>query len=296
MKNVRFTQMAPIDRKRFNEKLIGILKKIMEICENNHISWFVSYGGCIGAIRHKGCIPWDDDIDVCMPRPDYDRFLKLCEDIDLGDYELATIYNTSHYFVHHARLYDKNSTVLFSKRRKEVGGILIDIFPLDGAADGKIKMNYNRFKFWHGIFDYSYLRFSKSERVYFLKKGRIFRYVLAIITSRFSESLKRLSTRKIQETIRKYSYEDSEYCLFYVTTYGMKNIIQKKWIEETIFVPFENIQVRIPKYYDEYLTHIYGDYMTPPPLEKRDDRHVWAFLDMEKRWSLEDILKELSKE
>lgn len=99
---------------------------------------------------------------------------------------------------------------------------------------------------------------------------------------------------KIQKIIRKYSFEDSDYCLFYDTTYGLRNIIQKKWIEETVFVPFENIQVRVPKYYHEYLTHIYGDYMTPPPLNKRDNRHVFPFFDMEKRWTLEDIHKELS--
>ena len=74
----------------------------------------------------------------------------------------------------------------------------------------------------------------------------------------------------------------------------MKNVIPKKWIEETIVVPFENIEVRIPKYYHEYLTHIYGDYMTPPPDDKKDDRHVFAFIDMERRWSLEDIKKVLS--
>lgn len=78
MKNVRFSQMSIEDRIVFNTKLIGILKKIIEICEGNDIHWFVGYGACIGAIRHQGCIPWDNDIDVCMPRPDYDCFVEIC--------------------------------------------------------------------------------------------------------------------------------------------------------------------------------------------------------------------------
>lgn len=294
MKNVRFSQMSQEERQRFNEKLIGILKKIMEICENNNISWFVSYGGCIGAVRHKGCIPWDDDIDVCMPRPDYDRFLKICEDIDLGEYELATYYNNPNHYVHFSRLYDKNSTILFDKRRDELGGILVDIFPLDGAADGKIEKNFKRFKFWQTIKYYSNSRFSKSELFMFLKKGHYWGFLVVFLTSLFRNSLKKISMMEIQKIMLKYSFEDSDYCVFYDTTYYLRNIIQKKWIEETIFVPFENIQVRIPKYYHEYLTHIYGDYMTPPPLNKRDDRHEFPFFDMEKRWDLEDIHKELS--
>ena len=90
MINKRFSQFTSDERKRFNAKLIGILNKIMSICEENNIRWFVGYGGCIGAIRHKGCIPWDDDIDVCIPRPDYDRFVEVLDEFkkfyNLEDY------------------------------------------------------------------------------------------------------------------------------------------------------------------------------------------------------------------
>ena len=109
-------------------------------------------------------------------------------------------------------------------------------------------------------------------------------------------SILKISLKMIEKIIRKYAYEDSEYCLYYTSIYGMRNVIPKKWVEETILVPFEDVQIRIPKYYHEYLTHIYGDYMTPPPMEKRDDRHAFAFIDMDKRWSLKDIQKELSIE
>ena len=296
MKYVRFSQMTLEDRKKYNAKLIGILKKVMSICEENNIHWFVGYGSCIGAIRHKGCIPWDDDIDVCIPRPDYDRFVEIAKRTDLGNYELAIINEYPGFLGHIARLFDKNSTIYFNNWYPYVSGIYVDIFPIDGAGDGKINNNLKRFIFWQKKHLYSHFRIPKSKRRRIFKAGGYLRYCLIVLTTLFRKPLQIISIKKVERIVRKYPYEDSEYCLFYDAVYGMKNVIPKKWIEETIFVPFENIQVRIPKYYHEYLSHIYGDYMTPPPVEKRDDRHVFAFIDMEKRWTLDDIRKELSRE
>ena len=296
MKYVRFSQMSLEDRKKFNAKLIGILKIIMAICEENNIRWFVGYGGCIGAIRHKGCIPWDDDIDVCMPRPDYDRFVEICRKTDLGNYELAIINEFPGYYEHFVRMFDKNSTILFDSWHTHVGGIFVDVFPIDGAADGNISNNYKHFIFWQNISRYSHLRIPRNRRLKILKAGGYRGYLLIALTSLFRKPLQKISVKIIEKTIRKYPFEGSKYCLFYYDVYGLKHVVERKWIEETILVPFEDIEVRIPKCYQEYLSHIYGDYMTPPPVDKRDDRHVFAFLDMEKRWTLDDIRKELSKE
>lgn len=296
MKNVRFSQMSLEDRKKYNAKLIGILKKIMEICEENDIRWFVGYGGCIGAIRHKGCIPWDDDLDVCMPRPDYDRFIEICKKTDLGNYELASINETSGYFEYFVRFFDKNSTILFAQWHTHVSGIYIDIFPLDGAADGNIYRNYKHFILWQKFLRHSHCGFPKSKLWKLLKAGKLRSFLMSVFTSPFRKPLQEISVKKVERIVRKYSYEDSEFCTFYYDVYGMKHVIPKKWVEETIFVPFEDVQVRIPKYYHEYLTHLYGDYMTPPPIEKRDDRHVFAFLDMDKRYTLDEIKKELSSD
>ena len=295
MKNVRLSQMSKEDRIKYNSKLIGILKKIVEICEENNIHWFVGYGACIGAIRHKGCIPWDDDIDVCMPRPDYDRFVEICKKIELGDYELAIINETPGYYSHFVQMCDKNSTIYFSARSFFVPGIFIDIFPIDGASDGNIESNMKCCCFWQFISRSSRLYSPKNYLWDLIKKRMIFRYLLIVITSLCRKFLQKVSLKMIEKTLRKYPYDHSKYCAFYVNVYGMRNVIPKKWIEETVWVPFENIQVRVPKNYHEYLTHIYGDYMTPPPDDKKDDRHVIKYLDFEKRLSREEILSLLSE-
>lgn len=295
MKNVRLSQMSEEDRKKFHSKLVGILQKIMEICEENNIHWFVGYGACIGAIRHKGCIPWDDDIDVCMPRPDYDRFIEICKKTVLGDYELATPYDTPGYYVSFVRMYDKNSTLYFTTSSLHVSGIYIDIFPIDGVSDGNIKSHLRYCRFFKKISKHSRLYYPKSFRRNLIKRGKILAYLIILFTSLCRRPIQKVSLKMIERTTRKYPFESSKYCMYYGVVYGMKGVIPKEWIEETIWVPFENIQVRIPKHYHEYLTHIYGDYMTPPPDDKKDDRHIVKYLDFEKRLSREEIMDLLSE-
>ena len=296
MKNVRLSQLSKEDRELFHSKLVGVLQKIMEVCEANNIRWFVGYGACIGAIRHKGCIPWDDDIDVCMPRPDYDRFVEVCKKADLGDYEFATPYDTPGYYVHVVRMYDKNSTMYFRTTSQHVGGIFIDIFPVDGVSDRNAKSDLKTLYYWQQINFFSRLFYTKSDRMELIKERKYPTYLIVLITSLCRKPFQKLSLRMIEKIIRRYPLECSQNCMFYEPrVYGVKNVIPKEWIEETVWVPFENIQVRIPKYYHEYLTHIYGDYMTPPPDDKKDDRHVVTYLDLEKRLSREEILTLLSE-
>ena len=297
MKNVRLTQMSKEDRIIFKSKIIGVLLKIIEICEENNIHWFVGYGACIGAIRHQGCIPWDDDIDICMPRPDYDRFIEICKKTDLGNYELVDINDTPGYFSCVARMCDKNSTMYFRTIALYVAGIFVDIFPVDGASDGKIKANWIRSTFWRFFCHTSRLYISKKYLWYMIKSGDYLRCFLTFITYLCKKPLRlqKLSLYMLEKTNRKYSYDLSKCCVAYVCTYGLRNVIPKKWIQDTIWVPFENIQVRVPKYYHEYLTQIYGDYMTPPPDDQKDDRHFVLYLDLEKRLSREEILTLLSE-
>lgn len=297
MKDVCLSQLSREDRDKFKSKLLGVLNKLMEVCEANNIHWYVGFGACIGAIRHKGCIPWDDDIDVCMPRPDYDRFVEICKKTDLGDYELADIYDTPGYHTCVARLCDKNSTMCFRTVVPYVAGIFIDIFPVEGASDGNIKANWTLSNFWRFFCITSRLDISKSYLWKIIKKKDFLRFFLTTFVYLFKRplQLQKLSLKMLEKTDRKYPYESSTCCVSYVGTYGLRNVFPKKWIEETIWVPFENTQVRIPKYYHEYLSRLYGDYMTPPPDNKKDDRHFVKYLDFEKRLTRDEILALLSE-
>lgn len=295
MGEVQFSQMSPEVRQKYNAKLIGIVNVISRICNENNIKWFVAYGSCIGAVRHKGCIPWDDDIDVCMPRPDYERFLTVCRSSDLGNFELATITDMPDFYEHFARVYDKNTTLYFGNNLKHVGGIFVDVFPLDGAGAGprdpEVAKNCEKILFWQMILHHSYFYYTQTQRFELLKKRKIAQYFLVVATSLFRKKAQKISINKIECYLRKYPYDTSEYVGFYNRISGLKSLLPKEWFNEVIIVPFENIEVPIPKMYDNYLTAIYGDYMTPPPENKRDAGNTLAYLNMERRLSLEEIKK-----
>lgn len=240
-----------------------ILKEFISVCNRNNLKYFAVGGTLIGTIRHKGFIPWDDDIDLGMPREDYDKFIEIASQ-ELDD----------KYFVQSGYDY-KNSWQSFTKIRKKntladeksvshidyPKGIFIDIFPFD-------KTNTNSsilFKIKSNII------VSMTEAVYYkwgIKKiTEIRRKNLCRFFSLFSnKTLKRLQKKLMTSKNKK----ECKYLTSYCGSYSIYNETQLK---ETFFPlktkDFEDIKIKVPNNYDEYLTKIYGNYMELPPKEKR---------------------------
>lgn len=295
MINVAFSKLDESLKQKHNSILINNLKAIMTICDTHHLNYILSYGSCLGAVRHQGIIPWDDDIDICMPRPDYEAFIQICRNMDLGDYELYTPEDTPHYFEHYVRFGYKKSTMLFSIKRPCLMGIYIDIFPVDGILSVKqSQKSYFRFRLFNILLHRSFSNFTLSDQLKWLKKGNLINVLLSAIIGVNKSFWQRLCLHQIKIICNEYPYQTSDYVSCYVGDYYIKNIIPRKWIDETITVPFEGLNVKIPKMYEEYLTHYYGDWRQLPPEDKRDDRHIIDYLNLEKRASLEEIMSEIS--
>ena len=130
--NINSGYMEVTDRKRWNRTLLEILKYYINICEENNLTYFLAYGSAIGVARHQGFIPWDDDIDVIMPRPDYERFIQICQQRDMGKYEIVTPQNTPGYYLPFIKLCDKTTTLWEKRHYHCVFGMYIDIFVIDG--------------------------------------------------------------------------------------------------------------------------------------------------------------------
>ena len=294
MENVSFLRMDRDTKKEYDAILVRILRRIKDICDENGIKWFLAYGSCLGAVRHKGIIPWDDDIDICMPRPDYDRFVEICRHEDLAGFELCNSETTDGFYDHWSRFVDKNTTLIWNMNRPFVSGVYVDVFPLDGAANGNILWNYKHYIFWSRITNFARTYFSwRQIRNYFIK-GKIHYVILALVTSVFRKFCLKLGPRMKNIIARKYDYQNSAFVTLYINVYNHeKNIIKKSLLEETILVPFEDMTAPIPKEYDAYLTHLYGDYMTPPPDNKKDDRHIVRFIDLHERLTLDEIKERL---
>ena len=136
-------------KERWNATILDILNAFMEICKRHDLRFYCCAGTAIGAVRHHGIIPWDDDIDVIMPRPDYDRLLEIAKTEDFGKYELVTPYNDESYPLYFSKLSDRTTTLVEERERPCVIGLYVDIFPLDPTDDDiekakRLKVRYTK--------------------------------------------------------------------------------------------------------------------------------------------------------
>ena len=249
-----------------------------EICKKLNLNYFLVAGSALGAARHGGFIPWDDDLDVGMYREDYDRFMELApsllpEDIFLQNYKTDTQY--PYVF---AKLRDSNTTFVEKKLSKfDINhGIYIDIFPLDGyPADvyeqkklDFMKRNYRR------------LLYCGIDMKRGLKSGTI---AFALRVLGYHKRTVRVLA-KYENYISQYPVRTSGVICNHGNRYGKKDYIPREYYGNGIKMIFEGIYVRIPEKYDEYLTCLYGDWRTPPPENERKDIHPCEILDTEKSY------------
>ena len=260
-----------IDSKRLRELQIielEILKEIDRICKDNNIKYYLLEGSLLGAVRHKGFIPWDDDLDIGMLRDDYDKFLKIAdENLKIG-FKLCCYANTKNYHLPFSKVVSLNNRGFYNKDAKSLkkyNGPFVDVFPLDTSniALGKYQIKkFNKIRKYRDI-----LLIKVRYRIKFSWKR-----LLYFIESPF------YSNKKLHEKIYKLSTKEnkksSKYIINYSSSYGVaKEIFPICSFEEGISMKFEDMMVTIPKNYNYILTRIYGDYMQLPPKNKRVSRH-----------------------
>jgi lipopolysaccharide cholinephosphotransferase len=257
-----------------------ILKDFIKICEENDLTYYIYAGSMLGAIRHNGFIPWDDDLDVVMFRDDYEKFKKIFVASPNEKYELLSSETEEDYFHTLSKLMLKG-TLFEESWVSQVNfhvGINIDIFVLDDLADNNFKRNYQLKK----AFLYNKLLIMSKIKVDDLP------FITKLITH---SGYYLLNLLKIKPTtlhkrcfnfLMKYKDPDCE-CVFDIsaTAEEYPQIYQKKDFEEIIKVKFEDIEVNVPKNYDNILKSLYGDYMQLPPEEDRYN-HITEHLDFGK--------------
>ncbi len=285
-------------KQEWNATILDILKAFIEICKTHNLRYYCCAGTAIGAVRHHGIIPWDDDIDVIMPRPDYDRLLEIAKTEDFGKYEVVTPYNTEDYPLAFSKLVNRETTLIEEKERPCILGLYIDIFPLDATDDDeetartlfrKYVKNINRLNAVSTRNTFAeYMALLGTKETW----GRFAIKTLAFFCRSW---VRRRILQSMDEVSHRYDFDKAKNVLVYSGSYHYREIFPKEWLGKGKEFPFEDITVLLPEEAHKYLTHFFGDYMQFPPVEQRVEKHLRYYLNMEKREGWEEIKKKLKR-
>lgn len=245
---------------------LNILLDIDKFCEKNNIRYYLCGGSLLGAIRHKGFIPWDDDIDICMPRPDYEKFLSTYMN---EYYKLFHWKRNNKCLCTFAKVYDNRTLLTENGDFGESLGVNIDVFPVDGLPKDKRKINstIKKMKILWGLVVCATVK-DISKRT---KQKKLEIRLMRMIYRLFP--IKHFITGIVISSAQKYSFDNSNKVATLVWGYGNKEIIHHKTASEYIKAEFEGHMLNIPRNYEEYLINIFGDYMKLPPKEERIYKH-----------------------
>lgn len=258
-----------IDIKDIHSIELNILKYVTKVCKENNLRYYLCGGTLLGSIRHQGFIPWDDDIDISMPRPDY---MKLLEILKYGErYKSLSFYNNDTYYYSFAKIIDTNTIVKEVNLEYDIRGlgVCIDIFPLDGIPnDRKVKNKHLRSIFRYRNLLYNSLsstcpnsanKFKLLVRYFIWKYARLIGWEKWIL--------------KVEELGNLYSYDSSQEVGCIVSGYKYKEIMDKNVFGLGDKKLFEGELYIVPSNYDKYLKSLYGNYKELPPIEKRVTSH-----------------------
>ena len=256
--------------KEIKEVQLGILLCVSDFCDRHNLRYYLAYGTLIGAVRHKGYIPWDDDIDIIMPREDYNSFISSFNTEMAGSNYLAIPpYNDGyHTFLKVADTRTLKTSTEYAQKGKDGGHLIIDIFPLDGVpeTDYEYTQWFNRL---HKIYQGYYLK----HKIYCgTLKNRIKTFVRKL---QYHSYKSKKSLKKEAEHLHNlYPYENCNYVGVVESCWNSpKNKVKKEWYNDYVLLDFEGYQFKAPKGYHEVLSSIYGDYMELPPVDQRIPCH-----------------------
>ena len=244
--------------------LLGILSEFDRICRKHDLKYTLTYGTLIGAIRHKGFIPWDDDVDVAMPRPDYEKFRTLALNGELGEHFLLSDDRGKKAFYPFLKVMDDRYAIKTWSHR-EIPYLYIDIFPLDGAPQGEkaIEKKFRRRTRYNALAVLARWAVPEKKPYALLRFFGFPFYLFGTLYGNWRAS------NKAYRNAVKDDYESSEKVGVFVYCYS-KLVMDRRIYDDLIEVPFEDRSFYAIATYDEFLTKTYGDYMTPPPKNKQE--------------------------
>lgn len=266
--------MKYLSLKEIQQVELNLLLRITRFCDGNNLIYTLAGGTLLGAIRHKGFIPWDDDVDILLPRPDYEKLLRLLEKQSQINY---CIYKDANSIYPYLKILNKKVKIKHGRWSKKYSFdnsdyLWVDVFPLDGVPES----NKDTYKFF--------------AKIRFVKKC----YSCSILNYRHGISFPKLVIERmafplfryigplklagyLDKISQSYNYNISRKVAGIVWGYGLNEVVNKEKYSERVKVDFEGHKMWAPGCWDEYLTNLYGNYMKLPPIEQRSNHHVIAY-------------------
>lgn len=258
---------------------LDLFKVFKETCEKLGLNYFLVCGSALGAARHGGFIPWDDDMDVGMYREDYNKFMELApallpKGIFLQNYKTDPVYPNVF-----AKLRNSNTTYIEKSIRhlKINHGVYIDIFPLDGYPDSGLEQK--RLELFKSLYWRMLISAYPMPKTL---KGKLSTLVFRMFGCHKRTAKIRI---KYEALLSKYPVKGSALICNHSTWYGKRDYISAEYYGKGSDAVYEGVKVRVPEDCDAYLTALYGDWRTPPPVEKQKGHHYYEICDTEKPYT-----------
>lgn len=266
--------------RRLQLKELDSLRYFQNFCKKNNLKFYLLGGCVIGALRHKGFIPWDDDIDIIMPRDDYNKMLTIWNGQLKDDRYILLKTDGDKIFTGNtfATLIDTSST-LIKENQKDIDvphGIVTDIFPIDGCPDGRFK-RYGQYinAMIYSLFITEFVPVNHGKLISLVSK-----LMLSVVKSKKSRTR---IWKNAEKRASKYNFYTHKYSTeLYAGPGYMKNKYPQEAFDKAVYVDFEGMSVPIPQGYDIYLKTAFGEYMDLPPESARVPHHDLVALDLDR--------------
>lgn len=285
MENQKLYELTPETLRKLQLKELDTLVYFKEFCDKNNLLFYLCGGCCIGSLRTGGFIPWDDDIDILMPRDDYEKLYKLWDNDKHERFKLLRTDEkifTGNIFT---TIVDTETTcVKANQAHLDIPfGIMMDIFPIDGCPKGKFKRTMQKLNAM--IYSLFLAQIVPENHGGIMALGS--KFLLSIVKSPKAREKK---WRNAERRMSKYKISDCEYITELCEgVHSMQPEYPKEWFASAVYREFEGLQMPIPVGYDPYLKKAFGDYMTPPPEDKQKPHHDMILVDTER--SYKEVLK-----
>lgn len=276
------TEILNIDRDTLRRLQLKELESIVyfdTFCRKNDLRFYLLGGCVIGALRHDGFIPWDDDIDIIMPRDDYERMIRLWKEQEKDNTRFLMLRTDGEVFTGNsfATMIDTSAT-LVKENQKDIDvphGIVTDIFPMDGCPDNKLR---RYIQYYHAMMYSLYI-----TEVVPTNHGKIIKAVGSILLKLVPSRERRTKIwQKHERRMSRYPFEAHEKCTeLCAGPHYMLNEYPRAAFDTAEYHTFEGLRLPLPVGYDEYLKMAFGEYMTLPPKEKQVPHHDLVALDLD---------------